>query len=126
MNGTADPIIPFQGETAGTIKNDQEQPALLSADATFAFWADRDHCSAQIQTTKISHRSPNDKTSAEERRRSDCACGPASVYYVFKGAGHTWPNAQPNVLVKRIVGQSNQDVDAGEIIWNHFRSTLAR
>jgi hypothetical protein len=30
------------------------------------------------------------------------------------------------VLVKRIVGQSNQDVDAGEIIWNHFRSTLAR
>jgi polyhydroxybutyrate depolymerase len=124
MHGTADPIVRFQGQTTGTVTNGQSQPALLSADATFAFWADRDHCSAQVQSTEISHRSPRDRTSAERRTRANCAGGPASVYYVFKNAGHTWPNAQPVALVKRIVGESNQDVDAGEAIWNHFRSTL--
>jgi len=124
MNGMADPIVPFKGAAAGTIRNGQKQPALLSADATFAFWVDRDHCSAQLQTAEISHRSPQDKTSAEKRTRTNCAGGPACVYYVFESAGHTWPNTQPRALAKRIVGQSNQDVDAGEAIWNHFRSTL--
>ena len=126
MNGTADPIVAFNGAAAGAVRNGQKQPALLSADATFAFWADRDHCSSEIQHTTISHRNQDDKTSAEERTRRNCAGAPASIYYVFEGGGHTWPNAQPRLLVKRIVGESNQDVDAGEAIWNFFRSTLAQ
>ncbi|HZR27745.1 MAG TPA: PHB depolymerase family esterase [Terriglobales bacterium] len=125
MNGTADPIVPFQGEAAGTVKNGQAQPALLSADATFAFWADRDHCSGQVQTIKIPHRNSQDQTSAELRTRANCTDGSTSVYYVLQGAGHTWANAHSGTLIQHVVGLSNQDVDAGEAIWNHFRSTLA-
>jgi polyhydroxybutyrate depolymerase len=44
MNGTDDPIVPFNGMKAGAIRNGAPQPELLLAGATFDFWAIHDHC----------------------------------------------------------------------------------
>jgi polyhydroxybutyrate depolymerase len=123
MNGTADPIVPFGGMKAGTIKNGQPQPALLSADATFHFWAERAHCGAFVSDDRLPHLNPEDPTSAEKR-----VCrgrnGIESIQYIFHGGGHTWPNAQYGALLRRIIGDSNQDVDAGKALWEFFKSTI--
>jgi polyhydroxybutyrate depolymerase len=123
MNGTADPIIPFDGMKAGTMRNGEPQPELLSADSTFDFWAVRDHCGAFVSKTSLPHLNPADPTTAEERVcRGDG--GLPSVQIVFQGGGHSWPNLQYIALIQGLLGHSNQDVDAGQAIWSFFKQTL--
>lgn len=125
MNGTEDPLVPFAGEEEGAMVHGRPQPALLSADATFAFWADRARCGAAAPGERVPHRDSGDPTWAEKRVRPGCAGGAASVQYVFHGAGHTWPNGGFLAsLVSVFVGKSNHDVDAGEAIWDVFRRAL--
>lgn len=123
MNGTADPIIPFDGMKAGTAKNGEPQPELLSADSTFDFWAVRDHCGAFISKTSLPHLNPADPTKAEQRVCKGDG-GLPSVQIVFQGGGHSWPNLQYAELIQGFVGYSNQDVDAGQAIWSFFKGTL--
>lgn len=123
MNGTKDPIVPFDGMPGGTIKNGQSQPALLSAGATFRFWAGRDGCGPSIASDRLPHRNPSDPTWAE-RRVCIGSRGKQSVQYVFHGGGHSWPGLQYGPLIRRFIGVSNQDVDAGEALWSFFESTL--
>jgi polyhydroxybutyrate depolymerase len=123
MNGTADPIIPFDGMKAGTVKNGEPQPELLSADATFDFWAVRDHCGAFVSKTSLPHLNPADPTTAEERVCKGDG-GLPSVQIVFQGGGHSWPNLQYAAFIQGLLGYSNQDVDAGQAIWSFFKATL--
>jgi poly(3-hydroxybutyrate) depolymerase len=89
-------------------------------DATFAFWADRDGCGKEVRSERVPSREAS-QAWAERRTRSGCM----SVQYVLHGSGHTWPNLRQGPVVK-LLGGSNQDLDAGEVIWNFFRSTLGR
>ncbi len=120
MNGVKDPIIPFAGQAEGTLQRGQPQPALLSADATFAFWADRAGCPATVTTQAIS------KT-VQKRTRSGCSGGTRSEQYVFAEAGHVWPGlAITRPLASYWIGGTNLDVDTGAAAWAFFSATLAR
>jgi len=123
MNGTADPIVPFGGMKAGTVKNGAPQPELLSAEATFDFWAARDHCGDFVSKDTLPHLNPHDPTSAEKRICKGDG-GLPSIEYVFQGGGHSWPNLQYGPLIRQVIGDSNQDVDAGQAIWSFFKGTL--
>jgi polyhydroxybutyrate depolymerase len=123
MNGTADPIIPFDGMKAGTVKNGEPQPELLSADSTFDFWAMRDHCGAFVSKATLPHLNPADPTTAEERICKGDG-GLPSVQIVFQGGGHSWPNLQYAAFIQGLIGYSNQDVDAGQTMWSFFKGTL--
>jgi polyhydroxybutyrate depolymerase len=123
MNGTSDPLIPFEGMAAGTMKHGEAQPALLSADATFRFWAARDKCGPISEGAHLPHLSDSDPTWAEKKVCTGIN-GRQSMQYIFHGAGHNFPNSHFGPLIRAIVGSSNQDVDAGEAIWSFFKSTL--
>jgi polyhydroxybutyrate depolymerase len=118
VNGTDDPLVPFAGSDDGVVKAGQRQPALLSADASFNFWADNAGCGSAVQVQHIGQ--------AERRERSGCAGGTRSVQVVLHGAGHAWPGSViQSGFIRRVVGTPNLDLDAGTLIWDHFRSTLA-
>ena len=123
MNGTDDPIIPFNGMKEGTVIRGEMQPPLLSADDTFRFFAERDGCRPVLEGQRLPHRDPADPTWIEQRV---CAGkdGRASVQFVFHGAGHALPNLQYGPVIRKIVGRSNQDADSGQILWNFFKSTM--
>lgn len=122
INGTDDPISPYGGQAAGRIKNGVAQPALLSAEATFDFWADRAGCSEKLDTRTVTG-SRNSRV--ETRTREQCTGGNRSVQYVIHGAGHVWPGLAIRMqLIERSLGGTNLSVDSGEIIWNFFSSTL--
>ena len=123
MNGTSDPLIPFEGMTAGTIKYGKPQPAMLSANATFQFWSARDKCGPISAGTRLPHLNDSDPTWAEKKVCTGIN-GRQSVQYIFHGAGHNWPNMHYGPLVRALVGPSNQDVNAGMEIWSFFKSTL--
>ena len=123
MNGTSDPLIPYDGMKAGTMRHGEAQPALLSADATFRFWAARNQCGKLSAGTQLPHLDPSDPTWVEKK-----VCtgknGRQSMQYIFHGAGHSMPNQQYGPLIRAVVGDSNQDVDGGKVIWSFFKSTL--
>jgi polyhydroxybutyrate depolymerase len=128
INGTADPLIPFDGQAAGVVRRGKAQQGLLSADATFAFWADRAGCMKSVQSERLPALNSTSASSwAEKRVRTGCdstgAGGSQSVQYVLHGAGHTMPNTREGAVV-RLLGGSNQDIDAGVAIWTFFRGTL--
>lgn len=116
INGRNDPIIPFAGQAAGKNKRGEEQPALLSADATFAFWADRDKCGAP-RSERIGR--------AVEKRVRSCASGMQSVQYVISDSGHVWPGLDiKRPAIAKLLGGTNLEIDTGETAWAFFRSTL--
>lgn len=124
INGTADPLIPFAGQGEGVVKNGQEQPALLSADLTFKFWADHAGCSAQVETTRFQGA---DGKWVEKRVRRGCNGAPYSVQYVCYGSGHVWPGTPIRLaFIRRIIGQPTMAFDSGTVIWDFFKSTLGR
>ncbi len=112
MHGDADQIVPF---TAGE--------GLLSAEQTFAYFADKAGCTAAIKRDKLPDVVANDGSTAEKRVRSGCAGGKqTSTFYVLHGAGHSWPNSRSGPPGER--GAVNQDIDGGTVAWEHFRATL--
>lgn len=119
MNGVRDPIVPFAGMPEGTVVRGKPQAALLSADATFQFWANRAGCSAAVQTSRLSE--------TVEKRVRTCANGMTSQQYVFSDAGHVWPGLAINSpMIARYLGGTNLDVDTGQVAWNFFKSTLGK
>jgi polyhydroxybutyrate depolymerase len=112
MHGDADDIVPFQ-----------EGEGLIGAEKTFAFFADRAGCAKAIAREPLPDLTPGDGSTAEKRVRSGCAGGTSSTFYVFHGAGHSWPNSRSGPPGPR--GAVNQDVDGGTIAWAHFKATLA-
>jgi polyhydroxybutyrate depolymerase len=117
INGTDDPIIPFAGQEDGVVKGGQRQPALMSADETWAFWADRAGCAPAVTVQHVGQ--------AERRERAGCAGRTTSVQWVLHGAGHVPPGLDiKSWLVRGVVGAPNLDVDAGTLVWDHFRASL--
>jgi polyhydroxybutyrate depolymerase len=113
INGTDDPLIPFAGQAEASAK----LPALLSADASFAFWADQARCAATITTRR--------EATIERRERAACAGGARSVQIVMHGGGHVWPGLPiESRLVQHVVGAPTLSLDTGTVVWEHFRSTL--
>jgi len=117
INGTDDPLIPFGGQPDDVVKGGQKQAALLSADASFAFWAEQAHCAPGVSVRHIGQ--------AERRERGGCAGHTSSVQYVLHGSGHVSPGLEIHSrLIKHVVGEPNLDVDTGTIAWDHFRAAL--
>ncbi len=120
MNGQRDPLVPFTGMPEGSVVRGKPQAALLSADATFDFWARHAGCSADVRTERVSD-------TVEKRTRVGCAGGATSQQYVFAEAGHVWPGqAITGPMIALYLGGTNLDVDSGEAAWSFFKSTLPR
>jgi polyhydroxybutyrate depolymerase len=124
INGTADPLMPFAGAPASIDRRGEPQPALMSADATFDFWASRDGCSAAQGSEPLPDLDPSDGSRAERRVRRGCAGGMTSTQYVLTGAGHVAPGFPVRGLVQAIIGSANMDIDMGTVVWQHFAATL--
>jgi len=125
INGTDDPLMPFEGAPAGNDRRGHPQPALLSADATFDFWARNARCNYAGSTELLPDLDGSDHSRAEMHVRSGCAGNTKSLQFVLKGAGHVAPGLPiKSALIRAVIGDANMDIDMGTVIWQHFASTL--
>lgn len=120
VNGTDDRLFPLEGTASGG-SGRRAIPGMLSADQTFNYFAEKAGCDRSIQAGRLPGGSADDW--AEKRTRGPCVRGGISTQYILHGSGHTWPGMR-NTIGVRMLGGSSSAVDAGEIIWEHFRSTL--
>jgi len=127
INGTGDPLMPYQGAPAGNDRRGQPQPALSSADDTFDFWARNARCRSGASTEALPDLDSNDQSTVERRVREGCVGNTRSQQYVMVGAGHVAPGLPiRSRLIQAVVGNTNLDIDMGTVIWQQFASTLRR
>lgn len=115
FHGDADPFAPYGG---GEV-NSSSGGKVLSAEATRALWAEKSGCDATTTSAPIADTVTDDETTVMREDNQGCKDGSEVVLFTVAGGGHTWPSSDAN-LTKALVGKSNEDVKASELLIDFF------
>jgi polyhydroxybutyrate depolymerase len=122
MNGTADPLIPYEG---GRRTSRYAVDGFWSAEKTIAFWRKVSACEdGDAAATDLADKDPNDQSTVT-LVSSRCPAGRDAVLYRINDGGHRMPGGFPDArfvrLVNAIFGPQNRDIDGAETIWAFFK-----
>lgn len=115
FNGTADPLVPYEG---GDLKGDRGH--VLSVDATVALWAEDEACAATPEVEPVLD-TVHDGTHVSRRTWPSCGGRGAVIAFRIDGGGHTWPGGT-QYLPKMMVGIASKNLDASRELWSFFSS----
>lgn len=117
LNGTEDPINPYDGGLV-VIGNDSSRGEVLSSADSIAYWADLATAVADGEAVALPERD-GDETTRIEMQRWRGAEGIDVRLYKLQGSGHVLPIAEPNLLQRLLtglIGGNAGDIDgAGEL-----------
>lgn len=108
FNGTADPIVPFNGGNVFGGANQKGGGIVPPAQKVFEQWEQRNVCSGESTADVAS----------DVHRRSGTGCRAATELYVLDGGGHTWAGAAP--VADRVLGPTNEHISATAAILDFF------
>jgi polyhydroxybutyrate depolymerase len=112
MNGTADPMTPFNGGVANLPEGPRE---VLSAEATVAIFSKAAQCSGQKNQTIADH-DKNDGSRVVIEHGVGCK---APIEFVkVEGGGHTIPGRRLSASRGVPVGAQNNDLDGARLMWD--------
>ncbi|MCB0585937.1 MAG: T9SS type A sorting domain-containing protein [Phaeodactylibacter sp.] len=104
IHGTADDIVPYEGE-----------PGLsVNIDTVVHFWAENNSCDLNPAAENLPDASLLDGSTVTRFDYNDCENGHRVSLLRVIGGGHTWPGAIFNI------GATNQDINASVEIWRFF------
>lgn len=110
IHGTADNVVPYQGQAGLSI----------NIDTLVHFWASNNACNLNPETQQLPNTAPNDGSTATRIDYNGCAGGQQVSLIRIDGGEHTWPGAIFDL------GGTNQDFNASVEIWRFFnRFTLS-
>lgn len=115
MQGTKDPLVPYQGGALG--KNGSRGQILSHQDAVQK-WVALNHCAAQPARAQIPDQK-GDGTSVDVAIYRPCADGTEVRDYTIVEGGHTWPGGL-QYLPQMVIGKTTKNMDASEVIWEFF------
>lgn len=121
MNGTADPLIPYQGGRGSSFF---AKGGFWSTEQTLRFWRRVNGCDLQDAGSRdLPDRDPADRSTVT---RISSRCPPARdvVLYRVNGGGHRMPGRFADARFVRAVnfmlGPQNHDIDGADAIWAFF------
>ena len=118
INGTADPINPFNG---GTVRiGFSSLGDVLSSRDTGQYFARLNGITKEPVTTRLPHRTPSDPTSVDQISWSEPGKLPVVLYQVH-GGGHVVPSRSFN-----FGDGETRDLDAPVAIWDFFSKVPIR
>ena len=123
INGTADPIVPFDGGPINLMMVATNHIVHSTADSV-TFWREVNGCSANAETTELDER--RDGTSVTGDVYADCASGAPVVLITVHDGGHAWPGVQVGLLQEMLSGRVSREFKATDIIWDFFNWTSER
>jgi polyhydroxybutyrate depolymerase len=106
FNGTADPVVPFNGGAVHCCGG----AVLKSKPVAMANWAAHDHCTAKFTDVRLG-------SEVVRRTWSGCAKSSSVIHYIIEGGGHTWPGS---AIAIKSLGLTTKQVDASSVIWKFF------
>jgi len=116
LNGTANPLIPYQG---GPIKLRGVKGEVVSAEATMAPFAAANDCSIQRTSHEFPDRDLDDGSRVIMERLNGCKHMVELVR--VEGGGHTLPGRPTRADRGQSVGALNRDVNASRLILEFIR-----
>ena len=111
INGTADPIVPYDGGPITVRRGTRGE--VLSTDATLALFRARNGCSGGSEARRI----------GQVVLREWRGCRQPTVLYRIEGGGHTWPSGR-QYLPRRRIGPVTRDIDGAAEIAAFFARFL--
>jgi len=118
IHGTDDPLVPWDGGNVHLFAI--EGGRMLSVTQTIEFWVRRDECTPQISKTYLPDIDETDETRVWKEEYANAKDGARVVLYGIDGGGHSWPSGIVN-LPQWIIGRTNRDINACDIIWEFFK-----
>ncbi|MCK5284591.1 MAG: prolyl oligopeptidase family serine peptidase [Alphaproteobacteria bacterium] len=117
INGTADPIIPWEG---GFVKIGKKSIGeVISTYETIKFWIENNKCNSKSETILIKDRIKRDKSSIRKHIYA-CQDNAQVVLYEVVNGGHNRPNPKGWTPVK-LLGYQNRDITTAVEVWKFFR-----
>ncbi|MBW2245563.1 MAG: prolyl oligopeptidase family serine peptidase, partial [Deltaproteobacteria bacterium] len=123
LNGTDDPMNPFGGGKVALYGRWGDRGDVLSSEDMLDYWRELAGHETEPKREFLPDLAPDDGSHIE--RIGWQAPGRASVWlYAVHGGGHTVPH--PDQRMPRLLGATNQDAAAAELIWRFFDAAPAR
>jgi polyhydroxybutyrate depolymerase len=119
INGTDDPIVPFDGGEVRLLEFGRSRGEILSTDETVERFRRYNDCEAAPELVKLPDSEPDDGTAVEIESYPNCAADTGVILVRVVGGGHTWPGGQP-YLSPKIVGVVSREINASEMILDFF------
>lgn len=119
INGTDDPINPYEGGPAALFKSHGNRGGVRSTDASIAYWVDINQLSKAPLRTSILNSVLDDDSHVDVQHWREPGRSPVALYRI-EGGGHNVPH--PDMVWPRFLGNSNRDFNAPEAIWTFFES----
>jgi polyhydroxybutyrate depolymerase len=119
INGTDDPLVPYNGGHVRLFRFGRSRGEVLSTDSTVDFFLRHNGCTGSPEKKKLEDRDSEDDTSVEVETYADCREGTEVVLVKVIGGGHTWPGGT-QYLKPWLVGKVSKDLNASEMILNFF------
>lgn len=119
VNGTEDPIVPYQGGHVRLFKFGRSRGEILSTADTIEYFRLRNKCHSTPKKTSLPDTDPNDGTRVEKEQYTDCADQTEVTLVKVIGGGHTWPSGA-QYLNPKLIGRVSNDINAGAMIIDFF------
>lgn len=119
INGTEDPIVPYQGGHVRLFKFGRSRGEILSTADTIEHFRLRNNCHAKPKKTLLPNKDPNDDTRVEMKQYTGCADQTEVTLVKVIGGGHTWPGGA-QYLKPKLIGRVSKDINASAMIIDFF------
>lgn len=119
INNVNDPLVPFEGGDVTGPFGLKKLGKVLSASESIKFWVNHNKCSTAPVIIYEPHKDPQDETRIRKETYGNGDNNSEVVFYIVECGGHTWPGGY-QYLNERIIGKTNRDINAAEVIWNFF------
>ena len=118
ISNTDDRLVPWGG---GDIRFGRKTfGRALSVPETVKYWINHNQCSSSAAISMEPDRDPQDGTRVRKEWYNQCRESSEVILYAIEGGGHTWPGGD-QYLPQWIIGKTNRDIDANEVIWDFFK-----
>ncbi len=119
MNGTQDPINPYEG---GEMSDDRGE--VYSSQETIDYWVNRNQTNTTPTVTDFADTDTGDNCTVRKHVYANGINNTEVVFYEVTGGGHTEPSISERYsnAFKLIVKEQNGDIEMANEVWNFFKT----
>ncbi len=119
INGTEDPLVPFDGGDVRLFESGRSRGEVLSTAVTIEHFRQHNNCDPTPQLVELPDKDPDDGTTVTVETYTGCDDGAEVILVKVIGGGHTWPGGKP-YLSPKLVGVVSHEINASEMILDFF------
>ena len=121
INGTRDPLVPYNGGKIGFRRQRNSHGTAISTGDSVKYWVEVNGCRKDPSIYQIPDKDKTDGCTVEKEVFGGGKQGSEVVLYKVLRGGHTWPSGRQYLPVN-IIGNTNRDINACDIIWEFFKN----